>query len=67
MFWETIGLAAAFFGTFALYFLPFLIAWRRGHRNETPIGLVNLIFGWTVIGWIVALIWSTTDNIEDAG
>lgn len=64
MFGETIWLVVAFFGTFAFYFLPFLIAWRRNHRNETPIGLTNLLLGWTIIGWIIALIWATTDNVE---
>lgn len=44
----------------ALYFLPAIIAARRGHRNRTPILLLNLFLGWTVIGWVGALIWSTT-------
>jgi hypothetical protein len=39
-----------------LYFLPSLIADSRGHESQFSIFLVNLIFGWTVLGWILALI-----------
>ena len=41
-----------------LYFLPSII----GHRKQafTGIFLVNLLLGWTVVGWIVALIWACT-------
>lgn len=41
-----------------LYFLPSLIASKRNHHNHISILLVNLFFGWTAIGWIVALIWA---------
>lgn len=43
-----------------LYFLPTLIALLRGHHNGFAIFLTNVLLGWTLIGWIVALIWSTT-------
>lgn len=43
-----------------VYFLPSIIAMARGHHNAVAIFLTNLIFGWTVIGWLIALIWSTT-------
>lgn len=43
-----------------LYFLPTLIALLRGHHNGFAIFLTNLLFGWTIIGWLITLIWSTT-------
>lgn len=43
-----------------LMFLPTLIALIRGHDNTFAIFLTNLLLGWTVIGWIIALIWSFT-------
>jgi len=43
-----------------MYFIPALIALVRGHHNAFAIFLTNLIFGWTVIGWLVTLIWSVT-------
>jgi hypothetical protein len=43
-----------------LHFVPTLIALARGHHNGFAIFLTNLLLGWTVIGWVVALIWSCT-------
>ncbi|MCL2615324.1 MAG: superinfection immunity protein [Dehalococcoidia bacterium] len=42
----------------AIYFLPTIIAVLRHHRNALAVFLVNLFFGWTFIGWVIALIWS---------
>jgi len=41
-----------------MYFLPALIASSRKHHNANSIFIVNLFFGWTVLGWIVSLAWS---------
>ena len=43
-----------------LYMVPFLLANHRRHRNQVPIFFLNLFFGWTVIGWVGALIWAST-------
>lgn len=40
------------------YFLPYVIARRNKHKNKTAIGILNTFFGWTVLGWFAALIWS---------
>lgn len=47
---------------FVFYWLPAMNGFRRKHRNAVPILLVNFFFGWTFIGWVVALIWSASDN-----
>ena len=44
-----------------LYAVPSLVAWHRQHHNRTAILLVNLLLGWTVLGWIGALIWASTN------
>ncbi len=54
-----LGLAAAV-GVLAIYFLPTIIVLARGRNDGCGIFLVNLIFGATGIGWIIALIWSLT-------
>ncbi|HSZ75061.1 MAG TPA: superinfection immunity protein [Rhizomicrobium sp.] len=41
-----------------ILFLPTFIAARRHHRDRIGIFLLNLIFGWSGIGWLAALIWS---------
>lgn len=45
-----------------LYFLPTLIAENRKHNNENPIFVINIFFGWTIIGWIICLAWAFTNN-----
>ena len=46
-----------------IYFLPTVIALLRGHLSTLAIFLLNLLFGWTLIGWLGALIWSCTGDI----
>ena len=41
-----------------LYFLPAIIG--RDKRDVAGIFLLNLFLGWTVIGWVLALIWAVT-------
>jgi|GEM_PF-6341739 len=48
-----------------IYFLPWLIAWRRKHLNVVPFFLVNLLAGWLGVFWVVALVWSFTSNTKD--
>ena len=47
------------FLTFAafVYFLPAIIAHNK--KNATAITVLNLFTGWTVVGWVVALVWAT--------
>jgi hypothetical protein len=45
-----------------LYFLPTVIAASRGHKNAAAILVLNLLLGWTVLGWIIALVWSFTSS-----
>jgi len=39
-----------------MYFLPTIIG--RDKSDAGLIFLVNLLLGWTVVGWIVAFIWA---------
>lgn len=49
-----------------LYFVPLAIAMMRRHRNTLAIGLLNVFLGWTVLGWIGALIWAVIKSGKDA-
>lgn len=42
----------------AFYFIPSLIAWSRRHRSLPAIIALNILLGWTGIGWIGAFVWS---------
>lgn len=43
----------------AIYFLPTAVALARKHRNGSAVAALNLFAGWTIIGWVIALIWAT--------
>jgi len=43
-----------------LYLIPFGVALFRNKHNKLAIFALNLLLGWTFIGWVVALIWALT-------
>jgi Superinfection immunity protein len=47
---------------FGIYFMPGLIATMRSHRNALAIWTLAILAGWSGIGWILAMVWSCTDN-----
>lgn len=48
-----------------VYLLPSFIAAKRKHRSGMAIVALNIILGWTFLGWVGALIWSLTGNVEN--
>jgi hypothetical protein len=46
------------------YLIPWSIAYARRHNKQVPIFLINLFLGWTFIGWLAALIWSFSSDVE---
>ncbi len=44
----------------AIYFLPTLVA--QGKRNVGAVFVLNLFLGWTLIGWVIALVWGCTKD-----
>ena len=53
-FWLVVGFM------FGIYLAPLIIAIVRDHHRLPWIGLLNFAAGWTVVGWIAALVWSVT-------
>jgi hypothetical protein len=49
-------------GVSVIHFLPIIVAGSRHVRNFWWIVLINVLFGWTGIGWIVALVWAFSDQ-----
>lgn len=45
-----------YFLAFCFYFVPTYIA--KNKRNFRAIFALNLLLGWTVIGWVAALVWA---------
>jgi hypothetical protein len=50
----------------AIYLFPCLIACKRHTTNDFTIIIVNLLFGWTVIGWIIAFFMAMLSQTETA-
>ena len=49
----------------AFYFTPTLVAFLKQHKNKPAIFLLNLLLGWTVLGWVGSLVWSVMRQIND--
>ena len=47
---------------FVIYFLPMLVAWKRKTSKRDGIALLNLLLGWTFLGWVIALVWAVSDS-----
>jgi len=58
---EMVGTLAILLILLCLYFLPSLVAHFRKRKNENAITVLNLFAGWTVIGWIAALVWAVSE------
>jgi hypothetical protein len=43
-----------------LYFLPSIIGFKK--KNHLSILLLNIFLGWSIIGWVVALIWAVAEE-----
>jgi hypothetical protein len=41
-----------------IYFIPSIVAFRRGHPNRWPILIINFLFGGTGLGWLGSLVWA---------
>lgn len=48
-----------------IYFVPAIIAIARKHQYVLQITLLNALLGWSFFGWAAALIWATTDHIDE--
>ena len=46
------------------YFLPSIVAWSRRVNARGGLYVLNLFLGWTVLGWIAALIWAASGQTE---
>jgi uncharacterized membrane protein YqaE (UPF0057 family) len=42
------------------YFLPSIVAHHKRHFGA--IFILNLLTGWTIVGWIIAMVWALTDE-----
>lgn len=41
-----------------IYFTPTIIANSYNHYDIRAIFIINLLLGWTLLGWVISLIWA---------
>lgn len=56
--WGSIGCIWILIFSSCAYFLPTFIALAMHHVNLLAIFLLNTFAGWTVLGWVGALVWA---------
>lgn len=54
-----------FLGGLACYFLPTIVGAARHKTNLVGIFLVNFLLGWSIVGWVVALVWALSTERND--
>jgi hypothetical protein len=59
-----LGLPFQYLGTSGLLSTNNIIAAVRRAKSIVGIILLNVLAGWTFIGWIIALVWSMTGNTQ---
>ena len=60
------GVHAVLFGAFVLlYFWPSTTAMSREKVNALSIFIINLFFGWTIVGWAICLSWAYSTSQVD--
>jgi hypothetical protein len=47
-----------------LYFIPSINAYSRKHKNTAAIFALNLLLGWSFLGWVGALVWSQISQVS---
>ncbi|CAG4909212.1 superinfection immunity protein [Paraburkholderia saeva] len=51
-------MGGAYIAALMLYLAPAMIADARGRKDAFVVTMVNILLGWTVIGWFAALAWA---------
>jgi len=63
---ESILILLLFIILLCIYYIPFLIAETRKIKNRTSVFWLNTFFGWSGIGWVALLFYSSLINKDDS-
>ena len=61
---DSVGIIVIFVAAVTLGLIPTLIASHRKHKNMAAVLVCNIVGLFTGVFWVVALIWSFTDNTK---
>jgi uncharacterized membrane protein len=48
-----------------IYFIPSISAYSNKKKSAGSVLVLNALLGWTLIGWVVALVWATKKDMVD--
>ncbi len=51
----------------ALYLLPTYEAWSAKRENLASIATLNLLLGWSILGWVAAAVWALKTPRSERG
>ena len=54
----TIALIIFIAMVFTFYMFPWVISLMRDHPHRLGIFFLNLLLGWSLVGWVAALVWA---------
>ena len=59
---ESLAAILVFLFVLAVYLIPTIIDFSRGHASKWGIGVLNIVLGWSLVFWVVALIWALSNK-----
>ena len=62
---QAVAFAVITFGLL-IYLTPAIVAWRRGVSGCGSIFVLNVLIGWTVLGWMAMLVWAVAGDTHPA-
>lgn len=45
-----------------IYIAPIIVARVREHPQYGAIAALNILLGWTFVGWVLSLVWALTNQ-----
>ncbi len=61
------GIALLLAILFVPYWIPTIVAFGRKHPSRGGVLALNLLVGWTFVGWVASLAWALSDASSRAG
>ena len=62
---ELVLLILSLAGGLIVYFTPAIVGWNK--KSAFGITILNLLLGWTLLGWVGALVWALSSAREERG
>jgi len=47
-----------------IYFIPTFVAYNAKKTDLGAIFILNLLLGWTFLGWVISLVWAMTKDTQ---